>query len=644
MTPHKSPRTVAIVDDASSVQYLMESVVGRLPIDDWLALTPPAAMALQAQGIQYHVSDDYFAEADLLGNLDDRLNLQFQWAAWVNRFLQDRIPEFAQFNLSPALTFFYHAKNFFDRFTVQRFGLEAFFSYYLPQKVVWAPTDKAIIKERHLIGCHYVDMILPALALERGVELIRIKLPAQGGEKVNKFSTVIKKRIYEIWLRANIRFEAMWLTGTNRDKSWRARWTPKPRILVLQNRYDMRFVLPQLRAAGVRFAYPPLNKLVTKVEKIKADSMQDSLAAAWKAISHEPQFWSLLEGWDAGREVVEPWLSHLWHRSFLEFWQMFKLSREYFLGKKYQGVIISNPLALKPYARLIGFVAAARSMGIPIFSTAHGTLPGYCHQPVQVFWDMPFSDYHLAYGPGVAEYLNCIAARYPYRHAVAVSGGSPMIDAIRKRHSPKRATKVRHRLVGSDERPLILYIPNFSSYHRRLSGDSCACMPYFELQKQIIQVFSKFPDIRIIYRIFPAQWPDVLINLAKAHIPDVIIATPARYKLSDLMWVADCIILDYPATPLGEILLTEKPIIVLSDNRYYKMVPEAKELLSKRVKLANNLEEYLSLIYDYLQKKDFNSIVSPNNEFRRYYITDKDDGQSAPRFADGIMHYMAEHL
>ena len=512
-----SARTIAIVDDASSVQLFMGNEINRPPIDGWLALTPPAAMALEERHLSYLTVDDCFAEADLLGNLDDRLNLQYQWAAWVDGFIQDRIPAFAQFPVGPAITFFYRIKSFFDRLCVHRFGLEAFLSHTLPQKVLWAPTSKSILAERHLIGGHYVDMILPILARERGVELARFSLPepaapsgAHQAKAVSKLGPLIKKQLRQAWVRASIRYEAMRLNGKGRDPGWRARLPRNPEILVLQNIYDMRYVMPELRAAGVRFAYPPIKRLTRAAAQINPEGVRQALAAAWEEISRAPEFWSLLEGWEAGREVAHPWLFHLWHRVFLECWTMFEASQAYLKQKNYHGVVIANSLGLRPYAQFIGLVQAARSTGIPVFSAIHGALPGYCHQPAQVFWDMPYSDYHLAYGPGVAEYLNRVAAGFPLRHAKAVPGGSPMIDAIRNSHDPLKAAEVRRTLAGPDERPLILYIPDFLSYHRRLSGDACACMPYFDLQKRIIKLFSEFSHLRIIYRAFSGQWADLM--------------------------------------------------------------------------------------------------------------------------------------
>ena len=247
--------------------------------------------------------------------------------------------------MGPAITFFYRIKSFFDRLLVHRFGLEAFLSHYLPQKVLWAPTSKSILAERHLIGGHYVDMILPILARERGVELARFTLPEPAAPSgahltraLSKLGPLIKKQLRQAWVRASIRYEAMRLAGKGQDRGWRARLPRNPEILVLQNIYDMRYVLPELRAAGVWFAYPPIKRLTRAAAQINPEGVRHALATAWEEISRAPEFWSLLEGWEAGREVAHPWLFHLWHRVFLECWTMFEASQAYLKQKNYQGV------------------------------------------------------------------------------------------------------------------------------------------------------------------------------------------------------------------------------------------------------------------------------------------------------------------
>ncbi len=646
---HNSGRTLAICDDPASVDFLLRPGKDRQRIDHWLALTPPTAMALSERGLDYLIADNFFDEAELLGDLDDRLNHQVEWALWVDDFLRARIPEFRQEGLSPALAFFLHCKTFFDRLRVQRFSLAAVLSAYRPAQVLWVSTFAPIMRERHLIGAHYVDLVLPALARELGVE-IRIFSqgsadpalpPGQTNLLARSWGAFKRSHAVKLVKRAQTRYRGWRLAGSRGETSRLPALPAAAKVLVLQDIYDMGYVLPELIAAGVQLVYPKLPALRGDFPKGQESRIETALQDVWEEIIREERFWSPLEGWEPGREIARSWLTGIWHYAFLEYWHGFQQSRECLDKDTYHAVIVASTLGLNPYETGIGFLHGARRRGIPIFTSLHGTLTGYCHQPVQVLWDMPFSDYHFVYGPAVASYMNEVAKRYPIRHAVALAGGSMMMDAYYQAQDPGKAARLRHKLAGADKRPLILYVPNFLYYSRRLSGDSCACMPYFELQKQVIELLAQFPQIRVVYRSFPSQWTDLVPNWAKSRLADLIMATHRDYYLSELMWAVDGIILDYPATPLGEMLLTKKPLVVFSDRRYFKMMPEAKTRLEKRARVAETPAEYLATIRQFLTEGDFKEIESPDNEFLRRYITDGREGQVARHIAGKILQVIS---
>jgi hypothetical protein len=647
-TMSRSGRTLAICDHPASVDLLLRSENDHRPIDHWLALTPPTAVALSSRGLDYLIPDDFFEEADLQGDLDARLQLQAEWARWVDGYLQARIPEFRREELSPALAFFYQYKTFFDRLRVQRFGLAAVLSAYRPATVLWVSTYAAIMPERHLIGAHYVDLVLPALARELGIELriFQDRAATSGtaswkGLAASTWGAVKKCHAPKLVKRTWRRYQGWNMAPQRREISKGLDLPPSAKVLVLQDVYDIPYVLPQLLAAGVELIYPQLGSLKGEIPKSQEGRLQQDLQDAWQEIIREERFWAPLEGWQPGREIAGSWLHGIWHQAFLEYWRGYKRSMDYLARDAYHAVLVASTHGLDPYETGIGFLAAARKQGIPIFTSLHGTLPGYCHQPVQVFWDMPFSDYHFVYGPAVAEYMNKEARRYPFRFATALAGGSMRLDACGQAQDPGKAARLRHKLAGVEARPLILYIPNFLLYFRRLSGDSCACMPYFELQRQIVETFAQFTQIRWVYRSFPSQWTDLVPKLAKSRLPDLIIATQRHYRLTELMGAVDGIILDYPATPLGEVLLTKKPIVMFSDRRYYKMLPEAKNLLEKRVRVAETPTEYLAIIRQFLADGDFKEIESPDNEFLRRYITDSHEGRVANDIAGKILQVIA---
>jgi hypothetical protein len=640
-------RTVAICDHADSVGFLLAGDGEPPRIDAWLALTPPAGKALAERGIDYLVLDDFFEEADLLGSIDDRLDFQVEWAVWLDRYIQSKILPFEQVNFTPALAFFYQIKNFFDRLTVHRFSLEAFLAGYRPAKIIWMSTHKSIMRERHAMGLHYVDQILPVLVRDRDIELTTLKLPNDDAASLFKalenysreIRSFLKEEARDFLARARIQVQG-WRLSKSQKKHLQQSRLSKTNILVLQNTYDIYYVLPHLVAAGVSTRYPSLNRIAAHSKKINNGEIKASLHKVWIEIIKEPRFWALLEGWLEGKEIVKPWLERLWFHSFFEYWQGLQQSREFLKNNRSQGLVVANTLGLEPYSVGAGFLHGARLAGIPIFSVLHGTAPGYCLHPIMAPLDLPFADFYFAHGVGVAKYLHQVAERYPFRHAITLAGGSPRVDGTRNSFDPQRAVKLRQKLAESETRPLVLHIPDFLYYHRRLGGDAVSCMPYFELQKKIINLFIEFKNVRLVYRSFTGEWPDLMPGIVKQRVPNAIIAR-ANIKLSDLIWAVDAIILDYPVTPLSDVLLTNKPLIVFSDKRYYKMFEPAKALLRKRATLVETPEEYLTAIREFLGKGDFEELAFPNNEFRRYYITDKDDGKAAARVADYILEVIA---
>jgi hypothetical protein len=643
---HNAGRTVAICDHPDSVAFLLAGGAGPQMIDDWLALTPPAGQALAERGIKYLVVDDFFSEADLLGNIDDHIGFQVEWAIWLDRYLQSRIPQFAQFNFTPALALFYQIKNFFDRVKVHSYSLGAFLSSYLPAKIIWVPTFRSVMKERDTLDFPYVDVdrLLPALAKERNIELVRVKLPDEDSFSFSTFlksnlrqtKSLLKETARSCWVRAKIRYQGWRLSRKNRDKLLPFRPSYQARLLAMQDIYDVPFVVPHLFAAGLQIHYLSVKKLAAHSKKIKDNEIETALNEVWQEIITDPQFWALLEGWQQGREIVKPWLARLWFQAFFEYWQGLQQGREYLNNQEVHGILVANTLGLRPFRMGVGFLHAARLAKIPIFSFPHGTLPGYCQHPFMALLDLPLADFHLAHGPGLAQYLHEVAERFPLPHATTVALGSPTVDGIAKRYKPRKAAALRQRLAGSEKRPLVLHIAGLIEYHRRLDGDSLSSMPYFKVQKQVVEMFAQFRNIRLVYRSFPGQWSDLMPKLVKQCVPEAIIAG-SDIKLADLVWAVDGIILDYPATPLSEVLLTNKPIIVFSDKRYYKMFETAKVLLKKRATLAETPDEYLAAIRKILTKGEFNELSSPNNEFRQYYITDKDDGRAAERVVDYIL-------
>jgi hypothetical protein len=82
--------------------------------------------------------------------------------------------------------------------------------------------------------------------------------------------------------------------------------------------------------------------------------------------------------------------------------------------------------------------------------------------------------------------------------------------------------------------------------------------------------------------------------------------------------------------------LTDKPMIVYADRDIYRMPHEVREMLGRRVVLAQSGQEFVQSVESLLAQANYAAISNPDQEFLRTYFTYLDDGQSAGRAAQAI--------
>ncbi len=72
----------------------------------------------------------------------------------------------------------------------------------------------------------------------------------------------------------------------------------------------------------------------------------------------------------------------------------------------------------------------------------------------------------------------------------------------------------------------------------------------------------------------------------------------SKTKFTSLLDKFDLYVLEAPGTPVFEILTTAKPVVVLIDSKRTAITPTARNLLEKRVTIAESIDEFLSHIED----------------------------------------------
>lgn len=290
---------------------------------------------------------------------------------------------------------------------------------------------------------------------------------------------------------------------------------------------------------------------------------------------------------------------------------------------------------------------AAAAQGIPVVSIHYGGYIGYCDLPMHERYDLAGADYFVCGGRGAAEALGSPSPlsfwKPGTKRAKPVPIGNAWLEDLMSRE------KVEAEIPSGDQRtarrtPVIMYVmAALVGDNRYLGYVFYPEIWYYRFQRQVIESFAKFPDVRFLLK------PPLKDRYPQINNPNFDwldregpsnVEVMEDIPLSQVLHRADAFILDQPATPLPQILMTGKPALVYADRRCLKFVPRAAELLRQGgTALAESEEEFFQELDNFLSQ-DVTSENPLNEEFLKMYATHVHDGRSSERLA-AFLHLLA---
>jgi hypothetical protein len=383
-----------------------------------------------------------------------------------------------------------------------------------------------------------------------------------------------------------------------------------------------------LERSGFKVVSP--DELLRGTSAAVDDDFQERIAEAWMRLSAEPFFrapfvWCGVDLYAAAESRLEYWCGSI----VPSMWQMADEARRILRVRRCGAALFFSQWSIADFA----VSNAARSLGIPVVTFQHGGFEGSCEYTTYDMTDLRQSDYRFVYGEGVARYFReRTQTRAGERLAKLIPVGSARLDALSRQ--PDQRADVRARLGVEPTQPLILYIPTgcqFNSWY--MARQSYVSTPYFEFLTGLLETSEAFDDLAFVYKPFPEVPPNPFVS--------VLAARDANWRVSDipvpqLLQASDAVVIDIPSTALLEALMTTKPILVYADARYIALRPEARELLRRRVTLAETLSELSSSLDTFLRRGRVDVVDSADREFLRAYGTHHDDGRSGERTVDAL--------
>ena len=233
---------------------------------------------------------------------------------------------------------------------------------------------------------------------------------------------------------------------------------------------------------------------------------------------------------------------------------------------------------------------AARRHGIPVAAFQHGGAYGYCRFPMHLYTDLTGADHFGAYGPSVQGYLRGQGAPEGASAAEVTAVGSPALEALSARTGRASASHAKYGLDPAKR--TVVYAPtNFSANGAYLPGTYPDTL-YYRLQTAIVDVFARHGDVQVLIKLAPGSWapsplPERVRRLGLAHVTIV-----ERGRFTDLLSLADALVIDWPTTVLLEGLTTDLPIALLADRRVVSIDEPAAALLERAVRYSEDAARF----------------------------------------------------
>lgn len=214
---------------------------------------------------------------------------------------------------------------------------------------------------------------------------------------------------------------------------------------------------------------------------------------------------------------------------------------------------------------------AARSLGIPVVIARHGEY-GARAIPMTTYQDPEAADVILCWGEWEAANL----ARHAGRPVETVVVGSPMVEEAVQAAPPRE--EIRALLgVEPDERVAVYASGTLAGdewYASRLRLDDSM---HFTRRVEITTALAAIPDLAVLVKAHPADRPDP-VEGAKLGPSVRVVYEPSRF--SELVNLADVVVLDSTGTTIAQALFGVAPVVVV-DHPLYAWEPGVREHLSQ---------------------------------------------------------------
>ncbi len=615
-----------------------------------IALSPFAMFELDKQNVPYNIPEDYYDSKELYKLGINNYQKVEDLCDIIDERIQSACPAVAKLGIKPALFSFFLLKTIYDVTTTRLFQLSRLIDAENPDALYIYDGRRYPFGTSEMAPYIFFDnreSIYARLLACDGWDVPVAVLPyvphpedSDGFKKINRSKTLERKILW--WLQRHPKL--LDLAAETRKRGWRGlfgglkshlRADKDIEVLLFGPGYNWDDCREQLRSVGID---PVFTRIRDNLEYWMSGQFSDKVDAnallnAWKKLRVDDKFrkfftWNDIDFFP----VVEERLQFLVERLTPACLNAYEKTAEMVKKGDIKAFLAST------FSRCTAHSAAqaARNSNVPVVTWQHGAY-GAMNYPMAIYNDLMSSDVHFVFGKGVVKKYAREAKRFGTR---LVPMGSPSLETLYRMSRPNKAKKFVKLTLG---KKVVLYVTtNFLQNALYISFPP----PYsdnniWRTQRAILGVLAKHEDYTMIVKIHPnpiCRDPPMRLYSKENKFENCQFVKD-ECAFTDLLPIADLLVIDAPSTILLQSLTTSKPIFVYTGHLH--LDAQAQKMLEQRAFCYRNLKSFVDALDGYLSKGKINKRVNLNDEkFLNAYGTssqEKGSGLRAVKMLKKIM-------
>ena len=618
-----------LVERQSQVADLLKK--GMRSKGRWIAAGPSAMWALEQEGINYQIPED-FCDSQRLNELCMANRAKVEWLCHqLDDLLLQQFPKLKVMGMQPYYFHIFSLNAVFDALVRRIYELKSILAAcadssiwtHIDKPQPWTLFDGFFDHKETLYGQllalagwnHEINLLE-----QPGNQDLYCYQPSNRPDFFKKLEDFIVKRFKLRNMVTDFRDEGLSaVPGFFRQKSHKS-------LLVYGGTYEWSSVLPFLKRNGWKFYYSDDRTFHFKSKKDKV-----TVQEVEGLISGKPDFMNCFES--HGISFLSILLSRLtWimnsapGKAQKTIAEMSKLIRKY----KIKALLTATSATFTSHV----VAQTARNSGLPVICWQHGHVGGNNNNiQLNEYNDMMTSGTLFTYGDAVSSAYEQFADKFA-RNVISI--GSANLDQIKGQTGPieKEAEP-----ESSSKRILYVTSPYYESkWYNGFSPPWSDQLLYKEqslIIKHLLALTHRYEtELKVYVKLHPSAYSEDPCWVAGLSGNPGIEVIKHKLSFTQLMETSDIIIIDAPTTTILQAAATAKP--VFTHLNIVGCTDEAKKLLDKRVICTDAADELMQRLNRYLETGQYDADVH-NREFLKSYGTHIDDGKSSQRALNELL-------